>query len=192
MPPAVSQLPGEHGLVEALVTTNAAIAADCRRHISSGRSGGDDNGDRPLEALARYLASGDQPPSPPPPTSDTTAGDNTKEKAALPPPHPQPRLQDYSIRWRLPPVSNVHGPGGGEAEGQEEEEGIGARLYARVTNDVGWSGDGRGDYDGGRAGGDGDQEDVAAVEPAAAEVRLAVSIAEPSSVPLREVNGSRC
>ncbi|CAN0011064.1 unnamed protein product [Scytosiphon promiscuus] len=187
------KLPGEDSLVEALVTTNAATAADCRRCRSGGGGGSlDDNGDGALEALARYLASGDQPPPPPPPpppsaTSETAAG-NSGGKTEVAAPQPRPRLQDYSIRWRLPPV---YGGRAGEQAAGQEEEGVGARLFARVTNDVGWSGDGW-DYDGGRARGEGDLADEAAVAAAtAAEVRLAVSIAEPSSAPPREVNGCR-
>lgn len=68
-----------------------------------------------------------------------------------------PRVQEYSVRWRLPRQ-------GTRDAGGEEEEGIGARLYARVMNDGCWGDDGGAD-----------EMDAPPV------VRLAVSVAEPAS-----------
>ncbi|CAN0495800.1 unnamed protein product [Ectocarpus sp. 12 AP-2014] len=75
---------------------------------------------------------------------------------------PPPRIQEYSVRWRLP-RQGIADAGG------EEEEGVGARLYARVMNDGCWGEAGGGD-DGGA-----DEMDAPPV------VRLAVSVAEPAS-----------
>lgn len=99
---------------------------------------------------------------------------------------PEARVREYSVRWRLPELTNgsvrkmkstgdgrLPGLAGdpvqkrkttGEGDDDSDVEGIGARLYARVT------------VSGSRGSAEGDDEgDVET------DVRLAVSIAEPAS-----------
>jgi len=233
--------------VEALVTTNVATAAGCRNGDNNSSGGGSIFGgktsrerlgargsiaagsDAPLEALARYLASGPPVSETPTPTAagaaagqatgDATAGATTTPAAegeerergggiggasgatsdaaqerltseSSPPATtaaavvaggddrkaaPKPRVEEYSMRWRLPRLFLDQGGGVEEAgeEEEEEEDGIGARLYARVTN-TGWSDGVGGGRDDGSDGGGNEEDDMA-------EVRLAVAVAEPAS-----------
>lgn len=82
---------------------------------------------------------------------------------------PEPRLREYSLRWLLPEALGFQGEDMGGEGGEDSDGRVGARLYARVM--------------GGEGGGCGGLGDGAVDEggDGGADVRLAVSIAEPMS-----------